>query len=288
MSSLSKKTKTNSNTTSTSELTDWSKNEKATREADILGSINNFNASARPTYSGATVADMSPDEVQAREMARSSTGRAPVDYRMFDQFDAGTYMNPYERDVVDATGAYIDENLTKSINDNSLRATSNGAYGGSRHGVADAELMRTAGMDKAAKMAELRYQGYNDAADRFERDSGNKYQADTRNSDVAYQDNLKKIDMLSQLGASEREIEQAKLLAAKAQYDEASADEWKRFQLEMGAKLGFYQSTPMLLNNKGTFAGTTKNSDPLGEAGSVLKLGQSAFDLFGNVFGPKT
>lgn len=285
MSSLDKKTKTTQQATSSTDLTDWSKNEKATREGNILSDIQAFKATARPSaFSGATVAGLTPDEIAARDKTRALTGRDPVEYRTFADFDPATYYNPFEDEVVGAVNAGIDENLTKSINDNQLRATSHGAYGGSRHGVADGEMMRTAAQDKAAKLAELRYAGYNDAADRFTRDSDSIYSADVRNSDAGYNDKVQQIDMLAKLGADERDIEQARLLAEKAKYDDAAEDEWRRFNLELQTKLGFYQSTPMLTKNSSSGSSTSKTSDPIGQLSNLAGGAGGLFTGLDNVF----
>lgn len=289
MSSLDKKTKTNSaqQQTSTSELTDWSKQEKATRESNILSDIEAFKNTARPTaFSGPTVAGLTADEIKARDMARTMAPRSDVQYRTFADFDPETYYNPFESEVVDATGAYFDEDLAKKTSAQQAAATMSGSYGGSRHGVADAELNRTSLMDKTKMMADLRYSGYEGAKDQFNRDSDNLYGADVRNSDAAYGDTLKQIDMLSSLGASEREIEQAKMLAEKAQYDEGAADEWRRFNLELQTKLGFYQSTPMLTtnNSSGTSSSTSKTSDPIGTISSLASGAGGLFTGLDNVF----
>lgn len=271
MSSLSKKTKTASKNESSQELTDWSKAQMESGKADVRGVVDEYNARPNQAYGGPMVADLSADEQAARQMARDLDPRAAVEYRTFADFDPATYYNPFEREVVDSTAAYYDEALQKNISDNGLRATSAGAYGGSRHGVAEAELMRTSGMDKTKMMADMRYKGYNDAADRFERDSGNMYQAGVRNSDTAYGDSLNTIDMLSKLGAGQREIEQAKMLAEKAKYDEVAAEEWRRFQTKLQTEMGLFGSTPMLLNAKSSGSTTSKTSDPLGEAATYFK-----------------
>lgn len=278
MSSLDKKTKTTQQATTTTNLTDWSKNQYETGKADLTNLVNNFKP--RDAFAGPTVADLSANEVKARELANNLDPRADVQYRTFDKFDPTTYYNPFESQVVDAVNRGIDENLTKSINDNSLRATAHGAYGGSRHGVADAEMMRTAGNDKADKLAQLRYAGYNDAADRFERDSQGIFAADTRNSDAHYEDQFKTIDLLSKLGASERDIEQAKMLAEKARYDEDAANEWKVFQTKLQTQMGLFGSTPMLTTTNSSGSSTSKTSDPIG---TLSSLAGGVGGLFGGI-----
>jgi hypothetical protein len=280
MSSLSKKTKSSQQSTSTSDLTDLSKQQFNTGQEKIRGVVNNFNAQPYDPFDGPMVADLSADEQTAREQARNLAPRDAVQYRTFEEFDPATYYNPFEKEVVDATGAYYDEALQKNISQNQARATMNKSYGGSRHGVAEGELMRTSGMDKTKMMADMRYKGYNDAADRFERDSGNMYQADTRNSDAEYNDSVQAIEMLTKLGAGEREIEQAKMLAEKAKHDEQYADAWKRFQVQLQTEMGLFSATPLLTTNKSSGSSTSKTSDPLGELGTVVSTVGDVFKMF--------
>lgn len=286
MSSFDKKTKTSQQATTTTNLTDDTKTAIQSGRDAINGVLGRFNNDAYVPYGGPTVADLSANEVKARDMAGNLNPRAAVQYRTFDKFDPNAAMNPYEGAVVDAVGKRIDENLTKSINDNSLRATANGAYGGSRHGVADAELMRTANDDKAAVIADLRYKGYNDAADRFERESGNLYNADLRNSDAAYEDQFKTIDLLTKLGGTEREIEQAKLLAEKAKYDDAYADKWKRFQTELQTQIGLFGATPILTTTNSSGSSTSKTSDPIGTISSLANAAGGLFSGWGAMTNP--
>lgn len=280
-----KKSKSTQQSTSTTSLTDWSKNQMTEGKDRIRGIVDDFNSKPYVPFSGPMVADLSQDEMAAREMARTTGPRDAVNYRTFAEFDPETYYNPFEDEVVAAVNRGIDENLTKSINDNQLRAASSGAYGGSRHGVADAELMRTAGSDKADKIAQLRHAGFNEAADRFERESGAIYNKDVRNSDTKYGDTMNTISMLAQLGAGEREIEQAKMLAEKAKYDEAAAEEWKRFQVKLNTEIGLFGSTPMLTTNSSSGSSTSKTSDPLGTIAGISGGIGGLFNGLGNFAG---
>ncbi len=377
MSSLSKKQNTSSTGTSTSELTDWTKAQRDTGAANIRSIVDGYTSQPFKKFEGPLVAGLSANEQMAGDMARASAGQnaglfseasdlirqgantdisatqvagptavdatqvagpREVSYRTFDADRVRQRYNPHEKDVVDAIGTYMDEDLTKQINDNQLRAASSGAYGGSRHGVADAERMRTVGNDKARVMADYRYRGYNDAMAGDERESGKLLEVDTRNSDVDYgarRDNALRGDAFSQrnsdvdyasrrdnavrgdaaavsnrdnkyqaaglfsgiagqkaaelnntieilrsTGADARQIEQARMLAEKAQYDEQYADEWRKYQSKLQAEVGLFGSIPVLTNNSSTGSSTTKTSDPLGEAAAMLKLGSTGAKMF--------
>ena len=280
MSSLDKKTKSTQQATSSTSLTDWSKDQMETGKANVRGVMDNCDQKPYVPFSGPTVADLSGDEQTARGMTRDLAPRDAVEYRTFADFDPETYYNPFEKEVVDATGAYFDEDLAKKTSANQAAATQSGSYGGSRHGVADAELNRTSLQDKTKMMADLRYQGYEGAKQQFNTDSQGLFTAGVRNSDAKFNDTVQTIDMLSKMGAGEREIEQAKMLAEKAQYDDAYADEWKRFQLKLQTEMGLFGSTPLLTTNTSSGSSTSKTSDPIG---TISSLAGGIGGLFGGI-----
>lgn len=82
------------------------------------------------------------------------------------------YMNPYTNDVVNTSLNDLNRARQMSIVGNQAAATSAGAYGGSRHGVADSltnqDFLNTA----ASTSANLRNQGFNAAAGLLQNDQG--------------------------------------------------------------------------------------------------------------------
>lgn len=319
------KTTQKQTSSSSTSLNDWSKNLFEGGMSGIMGTIDKFNTNSpfKP-YTGSMVADLSGGERQARQYASTNLGSSAgmfgdaenaiktgmstdwtpeevagperVSYRTFDADRVRQRYNPYEQDVVNATGAYIDEERDRQMMANQARATQSGAFGGSRHGMADAELMRTAAMDKAGMLADLKYRGWNDAVSGDERETAGIFGADTFNSmgdynaramnagrrdeaakyradqqfrgagmlsDLAGQKQdswMKEANFMNQLGMDERQIENAKLLAERAKYDEQAADEWRRFQLELQTRIGLLGATPLLTNTQGTGTNTTSQS----------------------------
>lgn len=329
------KTKTTQNTssTSTNTLSDWSRTMFEGGVSDILGTIDDYNTNSpyRP-YTGQLVAGLSDGERRAREYASTNLGSNAglftdagdairrgmasewnpeqvestdvagpnqVSYRTFDADRIRARQNPYEQDVVDAAGAYFDETRDRELMNNQARATQSGAFGGSRHGVADAELMRTSAMDRASMLADLRYRGWNDNVAADERESAGIFGADTFNATGDYnarRDNAVRADdatrfnatrndsaaqwradnqyrgagalsdlatsqqdswmreaqFMNQLGMDERAIEDARLLAERAQWDEQAADEYRRFQIELQTRIGLLGATPMIMNSSST------------------------------------
>jgi hypothetical protein len=324
--------KTKQEETKTSTLNPWSLSGFESDSAGIMDTINSFNAkSPFKPYTGEMVSGLSDSEKRARDLANANVGSGAgafsdaegliktgaeaqwdpedVSYRTYNEGDEAKFMNPYKSQVVDATGAFMDEARDKEIMANQARATLGGAFGGSRHGVADGELMRTAAMDKAGVFADLSYKGFNDSMDRYERESGAVYGADTFNAgrnDEATKFNIdnkyrgagaltdlaktkqdawmKDADFLNQLGMSEREIEDTRLLAERAQYDEQAAEEWKRLELELQTRIGLMGSRPMLVNQSGK--STTTTSDPIGQMTSLAGGIGGAFGGLGAFFKP--
>lgn len=335
------KTKKQTEQSSSTTLNDWSKNLFETGMSDIMGTINRFNTdNPYQPYTGQMVAGLSGNEQRAREYANANLGATAgmygqagdairrgmamdwtpesvgstsvegpdrVAYRGFDAERIRARQNPYERDVVDATAAYFDEQRDRELMQNQARATRAGAFGGSRHGVADAELMRQSQMGKAGMLADLRYRGYNDAMAADERETAGMFGADTFNATGGYnarRDNavrgdeaarfnagrqdaaaqwraanqyqgagmlsgladqqqgswMREAELMNRLGMDERQIEDARLLAERAQYDERAADQWRRMQLELQTRIGLLGATPLLTNQRSTGSSTESTS----------------------------
>jgi hypothetical protein len=331
-------------------VADLSGGERRAREyaSTNLGSNAGMFGDAQNAIKTGMASEWNPQQVTSTDVAGPSmvnstqvAGPREVSYRQYNSGDEAKFMNPYKSQVVDATSAYVDETRNREMMQNQARATQSGAFGGSRHGVADAELMRTASMDKAGMLADLNYRGFNDSMDRFERESGKVYGADVRNSDVDYgarRDNAVRYDdmalrnsdvayssardnavrrddtsrfnvgrnddaaryrgeqqfrgagmlsdlagrqqdswmqeanFMNQLGMGERDIENAKLLAERAKYDDQAAEEWKRFQIELQTRIGLLGATPLLTNTTGTGSNTTSESGmSWADVGSILQ-----------------
>ena len=93
----------------------------------------------------------------------------------------GDYLNPYTRDVIDTTLSDMNRARQMSIAGNQATATQAGAYGGSRHGIADAETNRNF-IDQAAQTAaQLRSAGFNTAAGLMQSDYDRALQAGSAN-----------------------------------------------------------------------------------------------------------
>ena len=73
------------------------------------------------------------------------------------------FQNPYESQVVQQTLADIGEAQSMALNQMDAQATAANAFGGSRHGVADATTRLGYGKQAANAVGQLRQQGFNTA-----------------------------------------------------------------------------------------------------------------------------
>ena len=72
-------------------------------------------------------------------------------------------MNPYQDAVVDATMRDIERQRQMQLNTDAAGAVAAGAFGGSRHGLVEAETNRSANQQAIDSIARLRQEGYNTA-----------------------------------------------------------------------------------------------------------------------------
>lgn len=87
------------------------------------------------------------------------------------------YQNPYQQQVIDTTLGDIDRQRQMAINDVGSQFGGAGAFGGSRHGIAEAETNRAA-MDAAAQASgQLRSQGFMNAQGMANQDIQNQMAA---------------------------------------------------------------------------------------------------------------
>ena len=267
----SKSSGTSSQTgTSTTQLDPWSKAQFENQTTGILDATTAYTRSNTPTVTGLTA-----NENRARDIANNSVGNwqgilgnaeagatAGMNY---DASDPSKYYNPFEKDVVDAAGSYYDEQLAKQLNENRDAVAQRGAFGNVSRDLGEAELRRGALSDRARAMAELKYQGYKDAQQTGFQDAANKYsgagilgQLAGTKQQLAQSD----VAMLSQLGATEREIADAQ---QKGELD--------KLLLELQVRQGILGSTP--------FGSTTNSSGNASQTGKTSSSGIS----FG--FGPQ-
>ena len=173
-----------------------------------------------------------------------------------------SFMSPYQQDVIDASLTALQREQDKglmSLRDSAVRS---GAFGGGREAAAIGEFEATGAAARAALESQLRQQGFQDAVAR-------------RNQDLANRQGLGTFQ--SQLGAQQRQLDQARLAADQEQAREAAFGDYTRLGL-----VG-----PQLASVIGGFPAATQvqSTPPPSTTQQLLGLGIGAAGLGGAVRG---
>ena len=82
------------------------------------------------------------------------------DKKLLDPTGYEAYMSPYQQDVIDTTLAEFDKQAAIGKHGLGKTASSAGAFGGARHGIAQSEYQSGSDMNRAALNAQLMQQGF--------------------------------------------------------------------------------------------------------------------------------
>ena len=146
-----------------------------------------YNDALSGTRAGMSV---QPQDVMAARVQANQVGTNNILQGM------SQYQNPFEQQVVDAALGDVERQRQMQINNVGSQATASGAFGGSRQGVAEAETNRAA-LDKSAQLAaQLRSQGFTQAADLAGRDIQNRQNVDLANQSANLNANTTTADQL--------------------------------------------------------------------------------------------
>lgn len=104
---------------------------------DILGKASALSNIPYTPYGGNRVAEFTPLQRQAFEGIGSLAGYSPMDYS-----DPSKFMSPYQQNVTDIALREARRQSDISGQANAARAVQQGAFGGSRHGLVEAERER--------------------------------------------------------------------------------------------------------------------------------------------------
>jgi hypothetical protein len=109
-------------------------------------------------------------------------------------------MNPYQQQVIDANNAAYQKTQAQTVNQTNDLATRAGAFGGSRHGVAEGVALGNNAMAHDAQTAGLLYQGYGDTMNRASQAANLGYMGAGANSQLGFagvgDPNLYRLNML--------------------------------------------------------------------------------------------
>lgn len=99
----------------------------------------------------------------------------------FDPSSISQFLSPFEDEVVSSVQANADRQRELALTRAAQEATAQGAFGGSRSGILQAETLRNVNQDEAAQIADLRNTGFQNAANQalsaFQSQQGNALNA---------------------------------------------------------------------------------------------------------------
>lgn len=95
-------------------------------------------------------------------------------------------MNPYQQQVIDQNNAQYGKTLAQTSNHTNDMATKAGAFGGSRHGVAEGVALGNAAAAHDQQNAGLLYQGYGDTMNRASQAAGMGFAGAQANSQLGF------------------------------------------------------------------------------------------------------
>lgn len=139
--------------------------------------------------------------------------------------DVGAFMNPFIGNVVDTTMQDMNRARQMTMNDIGAQATSSGAFGGSRHGVAEAESNRNFYDKMGQTTANLYNTGFNTALTAAQNQQGVKLNAAGQMgtlSNLGFGYGTQLANAQNTMGAEEQKMMQALIDAAKGQYGGAT------------------------------------------------------------------
>lgn len=142
------------------------------------------------------------------------------------------YMNPYTQNVIDNTMNTLDRQRNQMLNQVGAQATAAGAFGGSRHGLVEAETNRGFADTMASTTAGLNQANFNNAqqmglADINNRINQNQFNTNTQLNAANQLGNLSNLgfgmgtqvqQMQNEAGGQQQAINQALIDAARGQY----------------------------------------------------------------------
>lgn len=153
------------------------------------------------------------------------------------------YMNPYQKDVTDATMGELNRQETMQGNNLASQATQQGAFGGDRFAVQQAENNRNFDMTRAQTLAGLNQGNFNQAQQGAQFDINNRISglgglSDMSNMGFGFGQQLQQNQLAS--GAMQQQMQQQLIDAAKDQYGGYTGQGQNSLQAMMQALTGMF------------------------------------------------
>ena len=238
-------------------------------------------------YTGEMVAGLTPSQTAGIQNVNSSAATAQPYYQAatglvgnaaqtFGQPQLDQYMSPYINSVAKATQANLNETNAQQQQQLLGNAISQGAFGGDRAGIAQAELARQQGLSGGQTMANIYQGGYGQALAQFNADQARQLQAGSTLGQLgtgAQTAGLQGGQAQMAAGATQQAVQQAQDVANQQQFQAQQSYPFQTTQYLANLLLGI----------GGQSGGTALTSQPQGNIGSSLVGGLLAA---GQAFGP--
>ena len=158
---------------------------------------------------------------QASAAQQAALGRTAMGMGQTAAGGMGAYQNPYENQVVQAAMQDVGQQAAMGLNQLRSNATQAGAFGGARHGIAEAEAMKGYQQQAMNTAAQMRQQGFNTALGASQSDLARQLGsagqlAGLGQQSFGYGQNIQQQQL--QQGGMQQQAMQAIIDAAKAQY----------------------------------------------------------------------
>ena len=155
-----------------------------------------------------------------------------------------SFQSPFQQQVIDETLRQFDLSRQAGLQDIGERAITAGAFGGGRQGALEGQFMSDTALGRAGIEAQLRQQGFQDAAARRAQSLQDQFAL----SSFQRQNEAANISNLGQLGAFRQGIDQSRLQADATAAQTAAFEPLQRLQ-QYGSGLaglsGFASPTPL-------------------------------------------
>jgi hypothetical protein len=194
----------------------------------------------------------------------------------------GSYMSPYQTQVIDASLADYDAQAAKSRTGLGAQAVSGGAFGSGRHGIAEAEFDALSNRGRGTLQSGLRQAGFQNAQQSRQQDLANQMGLSNLQSGLGGQAQgfaQSQIAGLGTLGSAQQGQNQAVLDAQRTTAQMAIDDPRRRLNM-----LG--QGISGLTPGAGTvIAKETEDARSASPLESALGAGLMGADIYGRIFG---
>lgn len=207
--------------------------------------------------------------------------------------DLSPYMNPYTRDVIDNSVRDLERARAGIVSGTQGVATRAGAYGGSRHGIADAETNRGFLDGVSSLVAGLRDSNFRNAQSSAMFDIGNRLSTDTANADRGVTGAGIRLNAAGQMGsqAVAQDANTRANIGTQATLGERERDIATENDPEQQRIAWLSQIAQLLGINPAMFAGQTVNSSgsqtgTSSQSGGLLGGFGSLLSGIGSIWGP--